>query len=118
MAIKKNERRERRKKVIRNKINGTTERPRLTVYKSLKHIYAQIIDDEKGETICAASTVDKEYKGKQGCNMDSAKSVGELIAKKAKDKKVKTVVFDRNGYIYHGKVKALADACRESGLKF
>jgi large subunit ribosomal protein L18 len=118
MATDKKQRRERRKKSIRNKISGTSDRPRLTVFKSLKHIYAQIIDDEQSQTICSASTMDKEYAGKEGCNMDSAKAVGELLVKRAKDKKIKTVVFDRNGYVYHGKVKALAEACRKGGLKF
>ncbi len=118
MAVSKKDRRVRRKQSIRNTISGTNNRPRLTVSKSLKHIYAQLIDDEKGVTLCSASTVDKEYTGKQGCNLESAKAVGELLAKKAKDQKIKTVVFDRNGYVYHGKIKALADACREAGLKF
>jgi large subunit ribosomal protein L18 len=118
MAVDKQERRIRRKKSIRNVISGTECRPRLTVFKSTKHIYAQIIDDERGVTLCAASTIEKEYKGPKGCNLSSAKAVGELVAERAKLKNIQTVVFDRNGYVYHGKVKALADACREKGLKF
>jgi len=118
MALNKDERRIRRKKSIRNKIEGSSERPRLTIFKSLKNIYAQIIDDEKGITVCSASTMDKEYKGKKGCSIQSAKAVGELLATRAKNAKIDTVIFDRNGYIFHGKVKALADACREKGLKF
>lgn len=118
MALAKNERRIRRKLSIRSKVSGTTEIPRLTVYKSLKNIYAQLIDDEKGVTLCSASTMDKEYGGKKGCSIESAKSVGELLAKKAASKKIGKAVFDRNGYVFHGKIKALADACREKGLKF
>lgn len=118
MALDKKQRRKRRKLNIRSKIKGTADRPRLTIFKSVKNFYAQIIDDEKGVTLCAASTLDKEYKGKKGCNLESAKAVGELIAERAKNKKIKQIVFDRNGYVYHGKVKALADVCREKGLKF
>jgi large subunit ribosomal protein L18 len=118
MALAKNERRTRRKLSIRNKISGTDIIPRLTVYKSLKNIYAQLIDDEKGVTLCSASTMDKEYSGIKGCNLESAKAVGELLAKKAVGKNITSAVFDRNGYVFHGKIKALADACREKGLKF
>ncbi len=109
----------RRKLRIKYKIRGTAERPRLCVYKSLKHIYAQIIDDENERTLVSASTLDIDLRDKvKGCNIASAKVVGEAIAKKALEKGIKKVVFDRNGYIYHGKVKALADSAREAGLKF
>ncbi len=105
---------------VRKKIFGTPERPRLCVYRSLKHIYAQLIDDKNGVTICSASTVDKDLKGsiKYGGNVDAAKIVGATIAKKAIEKGIKEVVFDRNGFIYHGRIKALAEAAREAGLKF
>jgi len=102
---------------IRSKITGTADRPRLAVFKSLKHIYAQVIDDASGKTIASASSRDKESSTK-GANAAAAKAVGELIAKKAKDKGVTQVVFDRGGYLYHGNIKALADAARENGLKF
>ncbi len=102
---------------IRRKVNGTAERPRLAVKKSLKHIYAQIVDDAAGRTIAAASSRDKDASSK-GANAAAAKAVGALIAKKAKEKGVTRVVFDRGGYQYHGNVKALADAARENGLKF
>jgi len=118
MSLNKNERRARRKKSIRSRISGTLERPRLTVFKSLKNIYAQIIDDMSGKTLLSCSTMDKEYKGPKGCNIESAKAVGKLLADKAIKNKIETVLFDRNGYVYHGKIKALADACRENGLKF
>ena len=103
---------------IRNKVTGTTERPRLAVFKSLKHIYVQIIDDASGKTIAAASSRDKDAGTKGGSNQAAAKAVGAAIAKKAKDKGVKRVVFDRGGYQYHGNIKALADAARENGLEF
>src|SRR6266480_7112467 len=103
---------------IRNKVTGTSERPRLAVKKSLKYIYVQIIDDASGKTIAAASSRDKDSGVKGGSNQAAAKAVGALIAKKAKDKGVKRVVFDRGGYQYHGNVKALADAARENGLEF
>ncbi len=102
---------------IRSKITGTADRPRLAVFKSLKHIYAQVIDDASGKTIASASSRDKESSTK-GANAAAAKAVGALIAKKAKDKGVTQVVFDRGGYLYHGNIKALADAARENGLKF
>ncbi len=110
--------RDRIRKRIRSKVSGTAERPRLAVKKSLKHIYAQVIDDANGKTIVAASTRDKESGVKGGSNQAAAKAVGALIAKKAKDKGVKRVVFDRGGYQYHGNIKALADAARENGLEF
>ena len=103
---------------IRSKVSGTAERPRLAVKKSLKHIYVQVIDDAAGKTIAAASTRDKDAGVKGGSNKAAAKAVGALIAKKAKDKGVKRVVFDRGGYQYHGNIKALADAARENGLEF
>ena len=102
---------------IRGKITGTADRPRLAVFKSLKHIYAQVIDDASGKTIASASSRDKDSSTK-GANAAAAKAVGALIAKKAKDKGVTQVVFDRGGYLYHGNIKALADAARENGLKF
>jgi large subunit ribosomal protein L18 len=101
---------------IRKDISGSTERPRLTVFKSSKHLYAQLIDDSVGRTLIACSTLDKELEGKN--NRDGAKQIGSLIAKRALEKNITNVVFDRNGYRYHGKVKELADSAREAGLKF
>ena len=103
---------------IRSKVTGTAERPRLAVKKSLKHIYAQLIDDASGRTLATASSREKDAGVKGGANQAAAKAVGALIAKKAKDKGVTRVVFDRGGYLYHGNVKALADAARENGLEF
>ena len=102
---------------VRRKISGTAERPRLCVYRSNKNLYVQIIDDVAGNTIVQASTLDKEIKTKHA-NKEAAKELGTLIAKKALDKKIETVVFDRGGYIYHGVVKELAEAAREGGLVF
>ena len=102
---------------VRRKISGTAERPRLCVFRSNKNVYAQIIDDVAGNTIVSASTLDKEVKTKHS-NKEAAKEVGTLIAKRATEKKIKTVVFDRGGYIYHGVVKELAEAAREGGLEF
>lgn len=102
---------------VRKKISGTPERPRLSVYKSLTGIYAQIIDDVNGKTLVAASTLDKEVKTKAS-NIEAAKEVGALVAKRATKAGIKTIVFDRGGYQYHGKVKALAEAAREGGLEF
>ncbi|HKF47231.1 MAG TPA: 50S ribosomal protein L18 [Terracidiphilus sp.] len=99
---------------IRRKLSGTAERPRLNVYRSLNHIYAQVIDDQNGTTIVSASTI----KLKSGGNVAAAKEIGKTIAERAKEKGVKKVVFDRGGYLYHGRVKALADAAREAGLEF
>ena len=107
----------RRHKRVRNKISGTAERPRLCVFRSNSNIYVQIIDDVKGMTLCAASTLDKEVKEKHA-NKVAAKEVGTLIAKRAAEKNITEVVFDRGGYIYHGVVKELAEAAREGGLKF
>lgn len=103
---------------IRKKVAGTAERPRLCVFRSLNHIYAQIIDDGKGVTLCSASTVEKDQKEKAGGNIEAAKTVGKLIAERAREKGIETVVFDRGGYLYHGRVKSLAEAAREAGLKF
>ena len=102
---------------VRRKINGTAECPRLCVYRSNSNLYAQIVDDVAGNTIVSASTLDKDIKTKKA-NKEAAKEVGNLIAKKAIEKKIKTVVFDRGGYIYHGVVKELAEAAREGGLEF
>lgn len=102
---------------VRRKISGTADRPRLCVYRSNSNIYVQIIDDVAGNTLAQASTLDKEIKTKHA-NKEAAKEVGALIAKRAADKKIETVVFDRGGYIYHGIVKELAEAAREGGLKF
>ncbi len=105
---------------IRNRFSGTAERPRLAVFRSNNHIYAQIIDDTVGNTLVAASTVEKEIKGQleKTNDVDAAAYLGQVIAKRALDKGIKTVVFDRGGYVYHGKVAALADAAREAGLEF
>ena len=107
----------RRHKRVRTKISGTAERPRLCIYRSNANIYAQIIDDVKGNTLVSASTLDKSVKTKHS-NKEAAKEVGALIAKKAIEKNITEVVFDRGGYIYHGVVKELAEAARENGLKF
>lgn len=116
----KNKARLKRHLRVRKKIEGTTVRPRLNIFRSSKHMYAQIIDDISGVTVAAASTQDKELKSdvSNGGNVESARKVGELIAKRAKAKGVEHVVFDRGGYLYHGRVQALADAAREAGLQF
>ena len=101
---------------IRQKMQGTAERPRLNVYRSLNHIYAQIIDDAAGETLVSASTLSAKLK--TGGNVAAAKEVGKLVAEEARKKGIKRVVFDRGGYLYHGRLKALAEAARESGLEF
>jgi large subunit ribosomal protein L18 len=105
-------------KRIRRKVAGNTARPRLAVFRSVKHIYAQVIDDTVGHTLAAASSNEKKESIKSGGNIAGAKAVGKLLAERAKDKGVKLVVFDRGGYLYHGRVKALADAAREGGLEF
>lgn len=112
--------REKKHKRLRNHISGTPARPRLAVFRSNNHMYAQIIDDEAHHTIVSASTLDKDIKGavEKTNNVDAAAQVGTSIAKKALEKGITTVVFDRGGYIYHGKVQALADAAREAGLTF
>lgn len=108
-----------RKERIRKAISGTADRPRLSVYRGNKHIYTQIIDDTTGVTLVAASTLSPEIRGKvKGSSMETAKQVGELLAVKAKEKGIEKVVFDRAGYRYHGRIKALSDAAREGGLKF
>jgi len=110
----------RRKLRVRKKVRGTEERPRLNVYRSLKHMYAQIIVDTRGETLVSASTLSKELRGKLKStgNVEAAKEVGRLIAKKALEKGIKKEVFDRNGFLYHGRVKAVAEGAREGGLEF
>jgi len=123
MAEKTNPRevaRLKRKKRIRRKVEGTQERPRLTVFRSDKHIYAQIVNDENGATLVSASTLSPEYKEMEQLKgkVAAAKRVGELVAQKALDKGIAKVVFDRNGFIYHGRVQALADAARQKGLDF
>ncbi|MFC1889861.1 50S ribosomal protein L18 [Thermodesulfobacteriota bacterium] len=109
-----------RKKRVRKKVRGTGQRPRLCVFRSARHIYAQIIDDDLGKTLACASTMDKELRGKisKTGNIEAAKMVGELIGKKAKTKGIDKIVFDRNGFLYHGRVRALAENAREAGLKF
>jgi large subunit ribosomal protein L18 len=116
----KNKARLKRHLRVRKKIEGTAERPRLNIFRSSKHMYAQIIDDTKGVTLVAASTNDKDLKGDitNGGNIEAARKVGETIAKLAKEKGIEAVVFDRGGYIYHGRVQALADGAREAGLDF
>jgi large subunit ribosomal protein L18 len=104
---------------IRERMTGTAERPRLNVYRSLNHIYTQVIDDLSGATLASASTVSKKGEGKKaGGNVAAAAEVGKLIAQRAQEKGIKRVVFDRGGYLYHGRIKALADAAREAGLEF
>ncbi len=118
--IRKIEKKEIRKRIhmrIRRKLRGTPARPRLAVFRSVAHIYAQVIDDVEGKTLVSASSVDKGGKTKGG-NVAAAKTIGKLVAERAKEKGVKQVVFDRGGYQYHGRIKALADAAREAGLEF
>lgn len=118
--VDKNKARQRRHLRVRKKISGTAERPRLNVFRSAKHMYAQVIDDVKGVTLVSASTLDKELKGQveNGGNVEAAQKVGALIAQRAKAKGIDKVVFDRGGYLYHGRVQALAEAAREAGLEF
>jgi len=118
MAFSKLERRLKIKKSIRGKIAGTTERPRMSVYRSNKQISVQLIDDVNGKTLLAASSLEKEIASQKVTKSEQAAKVGALVANKAKDAGIETVVFDRNGYLYHGRVKQLADAAREAGLKF
>jgi len=118
MALTKMERRTRIKQRVRKIVTGTAERPRLSVFRSNKEIYAQIIDDVQGVTLLTASSKDKSIAGKEGTKSDKAALVGKLLAEKALAAGVADVVFDRNGYLYHGRVKQLADAAREGGLKF
>ena len=119
MNYSKNESRQRRKIRIRKKVNGTAERPRLVVYRSNLHIYAQIVNDLEGATLVSASTLSLSKTGSGlHCNKSGAERVGKEIARLAKEKNISKVVFDRNGYIYHGRVKAVADGAREGGLEF
>ena len=104
-------------KRIRSRVTGTQERPRLAVFRSLNHIYAQVIDDAAGHTLVAAASTEKPLKGKGG-NLDGAKLIGKTVAERAKEKGITKVVFDRGGYLYHGRVKALAEAARKAGLEF
>ncbi|KAA9018667.1 50S ribosomal protein L18 [Niallia endozanthoxylica] len=114
----KNAVRKKRHARVRSKLSGTAARPRLNVYRSNKHIYAQLIDDVNGVTLASASTLDKEVSVESASNIDAAVKIGELVAKRAVEKGIKSIVFDRGGYLYHGRVKALADAARENGLEF
>ncbi len=116
--VSRNEMRLERHKRIRENLHGTADRPRLNVFRSNANITAQVIDDDKGITLVSASTLEKELKITNGGNVEAAKKIGELIAKRAKDAKITKVVFDRGGYLYHGRVKALAEAARENGLEF
>ncbi len=104
-------------KRIRRRVEGTPERPRLAIFRSVNHIYAQVIDDQQGHTLVAAASTEKDLRGKGG-NVEGAKTIGRKVAERAKEKGISKVVFDRGGYQYHGRVKALADAAREAGLEF
>jgi large subunit ribosomal protein L18 len=117
---KKRERRERAHNRVRTRVKGTSERPRLSIYKSLRFIYAQVIDDDRGVTLAQANSADPDVRGRiaSGSNKDAAKVVGEMVAERAREKGIEKVVFDRGGYVYHGNVKVLADAAREKGLQF
>ena len=118
-TMTKNEARQRRKIRIRKKISGTADRPRLVVFRSNLHMYAQVVDDVTGSTRAAASTLTISRQGEKfGCNKAGAEAVGKEIARLAKEKNIDKVVFDRNGYLYHGKIKAVADGAREGGLEF
>ncbi len=103
-------------KRIRRKVRGSGERPRLALYRSLNHIYAQVVDDQLGQTIVSASTTEKELRGSTGGNIDAARRIGKVIAERALEKGISSVVFDRGGYLYHGRIKALTEAAREAGL--
>lgn len=118
--LDKRMRRQRTQRRIRNRLRGSAERPRLAVYKSLRYIYAQIIDDQSGNTLAQASSREKGMikPGAGACNRDAARTVGEALAERAKEKGIDTVVFDRAGFLYHGKIQALADGARDKGLKF
>ena len=116
-SFNSNEQRLKRHRRVRRKISGTAQRPRLNVFRSNKHIYAQLIDDVNGVTLASASTMDKGFEG-NGRNKEAARKVGQAIAKAAAEKNIEEAVFDRGGYLYHGRVKELADGARESGLKF
>ena len=114
----KNAVRRKRHARVRTRLSGTEARPRLNVFRSNKHIYAQLIDDVNGVTLASASTLDKDINLDSSSNLDAAVKIGELVAKRAVEKGVSTVIFDRGGYLYHGRIKALADAARENGLEF
>ncbi|MFD2445219.1 50S ribosomal protein L18 [Bacillus sp. CGMCC 1.16607] len=116
--LDKNATRKKRHARVRAKLSGTEARPRLNVFRSSKHIYAQLIDDVNGVTLASASSLDKELTLDSTSNVEAAQKVGELVAKRAVEKGIKAVVFDRGGYLYHGRVQALADAARENGLEF
>lgn len=119
--ISRNETRERIHTRIRKKLQGTTERPRLAVFRSTAHIYAQVIDDSNGTTVASASSAEKAISladGSDGGNVKGAQAIGKAVAERAREKGIKKVVFDRGGFIYHGRIKALADAAREAGLEF
>lgn len=119
MQMDKNVSRQKRHRRVRKRVDGTAERPRLNVYRSLDHIYAQVVDDARGHTVASASSLDASLRGdKNGGNLDGAKAVGRLVAERAQAAGVKAVVFDRGGYLYHGRIQALADAAREGGLEF
>jgi len=118
MTNNKREARIRRHRRVRKKIRGTPERPRLSVFRSARHVYAQVIDDVHGQTLATASTTESALRSGGGGTVDAAKAVGKLVAERALAKGVKSVVFDRGRYLYHGRVKALADAAREGGLQF
>ncbi|OLS34975.1 50S ribosomal protein L18 [Bacillus sp. MRMR6] len=116
--LDKNATRKKRHARVRAKLSGTSARPRLNVFRSNQHIYAQVIDDLNGVTLASASTLDKELSLESSNNVEAAKKVGELVAKRAVEKGISSVVFDRGGYLYHGRIQALADAARENGLQF
>jgi len=117
-SVQKRQRRDRRRRGMRNTLRGTPDRPRLAVFRSPRHIYVQVIDDLAGRTLAAASSTDSELKAASGGNVAAATAVGRAVAERARKAGVHQVVFDRGGYIYHGRVKALADGAREGGLKF
>jgi large subunit ribosomal protein L18 len=117
-SVNRNETRKRIHVRIRRKVQGTTERPRMNVFRSLNHLYVQLIDDSKGVTIVSASSAGKNSPVKTGGNIAAAQEIGRQIAQRAQEKGIKKVVFDRGGYLYHGRIKALADAAREAGLEF
>jgi|ERR1051325_2179428 large subunit ribosomal protein L18 len=116
--VMRNKTRTRIHRRIRKGLRGESDRPRLNVFRSQKHIYAQVVDDRKGQTVAAAGSVEKDFSVKSGGTIAAAKEVGKLVAQRAKEKGVTQVAFDRGGYQYHGRIKALADAAREAGLKF
>jgi large subunit ribosomal protein L18 len=116
--LDKNATRKKRHARVRAKLSGTSARPRLNVFRSNKHIYAQVIDDMNGVTLASASTLDKDFTLETSNNVEAAQKVGELVAKRAVEKGITSIVFDRGGYLYHGRIQALADAARENGLQF